>query len=198
MSVVLAQEGRSGPISPTMWLRRWRPAPRRARSLTRWPSSTGGPICAGSMPPNAAPRCEHSGSPKWSASWRRGSSSAPEGGSASEAQARLLSTATRIFYAGGNPFVADRPDHRGSEGDRATLYRYFAGKEELVLAYLDEADQGIRGQVTAAQASSPSARSRLSPDPSPTASWPPVSAAVPSSTRQPNTLTQPTPSTDSS
>ncbi|SNT60341.1 transcriptional regulator, TetR family [Actinacidiphila glaucinigra] len=38
---------------------------------------------------------------------------------------------------------------------RATLYRHFTGKEELVFAYLQRADQGIRAQITAARASSP-------------------------------------------
>ncbi|MFU0243255.1 TetR/AcrR family transcriptional regulator, partial [Streptomyces scabiei] len=44
---------------------------------------------------------------------------------------------------------------------RATLYRHFAGKEDLVLAYLDQADQGIRGQVAAAGGSTPSAAGRV-------------------------------------
>ena len=81
----------------------------------------------------------------------------PEGGSASEAQARLLSTATRIFYAEGIHSVGIDRITVEAKVTRATLYRHFAGKEELVLAYLDQADRGIRGQVTAAQASSSSA-----------------------------------------
>lgn len=44
---------------------------------------------------------------------------------------------------------------------RATLYRHFSGKEELVLAYLDQADQAIRGQVAAAEASSESAAGKV-------------------------------------
>ncbi|TJZ98875.1 TetR/AcrR family transcriptional regulator [Actinacidiphila oryziradicis] len=81
----------------------------------------------------------------------------PEGGSISEARARLLSTATRIFYAEGIHSVGIDRITVEAKVTRATLYRHFAGKEELVLAYLDQADQGIRGQVAAAQASSPSA-----------------------------------------
>ncbi|MER7876336.1 TetR/AcrR family transcriptional regulator [Streptomyces solisilvae] len=81
----------------------------------------------------------------------------PEGGSTSEARARLLSTATRIFYAEGIHSVGIDRITVEAKVTRATLYRHFTGKEDLVLAYLDQADQGIRGQVAAAQASSESA-----------------------------------------
>ncbi|MFE7332791.1 TetR/AcrR family transcriptional regulator [Streptomyces sp. NPDC057565] len=81
----------------------------------------------------------------------------PEGGSASEAQARLLNTAARIFYAEGIHSVGIDRITVEAKVTRATLYRHFAGKEELVLVYLSEADRGIRGQITAARASSPSA-----------------------------------------
>ncbi|MDF6045416.1 TetR/AcrR family transcriptional regulator [Streptomyces sp. JH14] len=80
----------------------------------------------------------------------------PEGGGASEARARLLSTATRIFYAEGIHSVGIDRITVEAKVTRATLYRHFAGKEELVLAYLDQADRGIRGQIAAARASSPS------------------------------------------
>lgn len=39
-----------------------------------------------------------------------------------------------------------------AEVTRATLYRHFKGKDELILAYLERADQGIRGQVDAVRA----------------------------------------------
>ncbi|MEU6323000.1 TetR family transcriptional regulator [Streptomyces sp. NPDC047009] len=81
----------------------------------------------------------------------------PEGGSASEAQARLLSTASRIFYAEGIHSVGIDRITAEAKVTRATLYRHFAGKEDLVLAYLAGADRGIRGQVTAARASGQSA-----------------------------------------
>ncbi|MFB9832876.1 TetR/AcrR family transcriptional regulator [Actinoallomurus acaciae] len=72
----------------------------------------------------------------------------------SEARARLLGTATRIFYAEGIHSVGIDRIAAEARVTRATLYRHFSGKEELVLAYLDQADQGIRGQVAAARASS--------------------------------------------
>lgn len=75
----------------------------------------------------------------------------------SEARARLLGTATRIFYAEGIHSVGIDRIAAEARVTRATLYRHFSGKEELVLAYLDQADQGIRAQVAAAQASSPAA-----------------------------------------
>lgn len=84
-----------------------------------------------------------------------GSSTA--GGSTSEARARLLNTATRIFYAEGIHSVGIDRIVLEAKVTRATLYRHFAGKEDLVLAYLGQADKGIREQVAAAQASSRSA-----------------------------------------
>lgn len=60
----------------------------------------------------------------------------------------------RLFYAEGIHSVGIDRVTAEAEVTRATLYRHFAGKEELVLAYLDQADQGIRGQVATAQASS--------------------------------------------
>ncbi|MFD7057874.1 TetR/AcrR family transcriptional regulator [Streptomyces sp. NPDC059906] len=75
----------------------------------------------------------------------------------SEARARLLGTATRIFYAEGIHSVGIDRITAEAQVTRATLYRHFSGKEDLILAYLDQADRGIRAQVTAARDSSPSA-----------------------------------------
>ncbi|MGW5761663.1 TetR/AcrR family transcriptional regulator [Streptomyces tendae] len=75
----------------------------------------------------------------------------------SEARARLLGTATKIFYAEGIHSVGIDRITAEARVTRATLYRHFTGKEDLVLAYLDQADQGIRGQVAAAVGSTPSA-----------------------------------------
>ncbi|MEW2546745.1 TetR/AcrR family transcriptional regulator [Streptomyces sp. NPDC047002] len=73
-------------------------------------------------------------------------------GSTSQARSRLLTTATRIFYAEGIHSVGiDRIVHE-ARVTRATLYRHFSGKEDLVLAYLGAADRGIREQVAAAVA----------------------------------------------
>ncbi|MFI2376190.1 TetR/AcrR family transcriptional regulator [Streptomyces sp. NPDC018964] len=84
-------------------------------------------------------------------------SRSPKGGSTSEARARLLSTATRIFYAEGIHSVGIDRVIAEAQVTRATLYRHFSGKEELVLAYLDQADRGIREQVATARASGGSA-----------------------------------------
>ncbi|MGY6024595.1 TetR/AcrR family transcriptional regulator [Streptomyces spinosirectus] len=78
----------------------------------------------------------------------------PEGRSTSEARTRLLSTATRIFYGEGIHSVGIDRITAEAQVTRATLYRHFTGKEELVLAYLDQADQGIRAQVATARESS--------------------------------------------
>ncbi|MFE8915353.1 TetR/AcrR family transcriptional regulator [Streptomyces globisporus] len=71
--------------------------------------------------------------------------------STSEARARLLATAVRIFYTEGIHSVGVDRIIEESQVTRATLYRHFSGKEALVLAYLEQADQGIRAQLTAAQ-----------------------------------------------
>jgi AcrR family transcriptional regulator len=84
-------------------------------------------------------------------------SPSPARGSTSEARARLLNTASRIFYAEGIHAVGIDRITAEAKVTRATLYRHFTGKEELVLAYLDRADRAIRGQVAAARESSPTA-----------------------------------------
>ncbi|MFF4934294.1 TetR/AcrR family transcriptional regulator [Streptomyces griseofuscus] len=73
-----------------------------------------------------------------------------EGGT-SAARARLLGTAVRIFYAEGIHAVGIDRIIEEAQVTRATLYRHFSGKEDLVLAYLEQADQGIRAQLTAAR-----------------------------------------------
>ncbi|WP_405389608.1 TetR/AcrR family transcriptional regulator [Streptomyces sp. NBC_01102] len=72
------------------------------------------------------------------------------GGSTSAARARLLGTATRIFYAEGIHSVGVDRIVAEAQVTRATLYRHFTGKEDLVLAYLDQADRGIRAGAEAA------------------------------------------------
>ncbi|MCS0600781.1 TetR/AcrR family transcriptional regulator [Streptomyces sp. LP11] len=75
-----------------------------------------------------------------------------DGTSTSEARARLLDTATRIFYAEGIHSVGVDRIIAEAQVTRATLYRHFKGKEELILSYLQQADHGIRGQVAAVRA----------------------------------------------
>ncbi|MGW4488700.1 TetR/AcrR family transcriptional regulator [Amycolatopsis sp. NPDC004368] len=65
----------------------------------------------------------------------------------SEARTRLLATATRLFYSEGLHSVGvDRIISEASV-TRATLYRHFPGKDDLVVAYLTEADQFIRARA---------------------------------------------------
>lgn len=73
-------------------------------------------------------------------------------GKTSEARTRLLNTATRIFYAEGIHSVGIDRIIAEAQVTRATLYRHFSGKEDLVLAYLDQADRMMRGQLAEAQA----------------------------------------------
>jgi AcrR family transcriptional regulator len=73
-------------------------------------------------------------------------------GSTSEARARLLNTATRIFYAEGIHSVGIDRVVAEAQVTRATMYRHFTGKEDLILAYLQQADRNLRAQVEAAQA----------------------------------------------
>ncbi|WP_406643227.1 TetR/AcrR family transcriptional regulator [Amycolatopsis sp. WGS_07] len=54
----------------------------------------------------------------------------------SEARSRLLATATRIFYAEGLHSVGVDRIVAEAKVTRATLYRHFPGKEDLVVAYL--------------------------------------------------------------
>jgi AcrR family transcriptional regulator len=68
----------------------------------------------------------------------------------SEARLRLLTTATRIFYAEGIHSVGVDRIIAEAKVTRATFYRHFPGKEDLVVAYLQAADQAIRSQLEAA------------------------------------------------
>ncbi|MFD8607921.1 TetR/AcrR family transcriptional regulator [Streptomyces sp. NPDC059631] len=74
------------------------------------------------------------------------------GSGTSAARARLLGTATKIFYAEGIHSVGVDRIIAEAQVTRATLYRHFTGKEELVLAYLGLADRELRSQAEAAQA----------------------------------------------
>ena len=65
----------------------------------------------------------------------------------SEARTRLLTTASRIFYADGIHSVGIDRIIAEAQVTRATLYRHFPGKEDLVVSYLTEVDHAIRAQV---------------------------------------------------
>ncbi|MGY0004253.1 TetR/AcrR family transcriptional regulator [Micromonospora sp. I033] len=57
---------------------------------------------------------------------------------------QLLATASRLFYSDGINSVGIDRVLQEARVTRATLYRHFAGKEALVVAYLDREDQMIR------------------------------------------------------
>ncbi|WP_328999772.1 TetR/AcrR family transcriptional regulator [Kribbella sp. NBC_00709] len=69
----------------------------------------------------------------------------------SEARARLLSTATGLFYADGIHAVGVDRVIAEAKVTRATLYRHFPSKDDLIVAYLTQADEAIRAQVEAAR-----------------------------------------------
>jgi AcrR family transcriptional regulator len=73
----------------------------------------------------------------------------------SEARLRLLSTASRIFYGEGIHSVPVDRIIEEAKVTRATFYRHFPGKEDLVRTYLLGADQAIRDHVETAIADLP-------------------------------------------
>ncbi|WP_328611580.1 TetR/AcrR family transcriptional regulator [Amycolatopsis sp. NBC_00345] len=75
----------------------------------------------------------------------------------SEARDRLLSTASRLFYTQGLHSVGIDRIVAEAKVTRATLYRHFPSKDDLVVAYLTAADDTVRAQVEEARASGGSA-----------------------------------------
>jgi AcrR family transcriptional regulator len=63
---------------------------------------------------------------------------------------RILETASRLFYARGVRGVGVDAVIEESGVAKATLYKHFRRKEDLVLAYLDKVDRAWRGQLEAA------------------------------------------------
>lgn len=68
----------------------------------------------------------------------------------SEARQRLLDTASEIFYRDGIHSVGVDRVIAEAGVTRATFYRHFPGKEDLVLAYLEGEDAALRAQFAAA------------------------------------------------
>ncbi|WP_084130430.1 TetR/AcrR family transcriptional regulator [Demequina sp. NBRC 110055] len=68
---------------------------------------------------------------------------------------RLLATASALFYDEGIHAVGVDRIVTEARVPRATLYRHFAGKEGLVLAYLRGEDAGIRSLAAQAAAAPP-------------------------------------------
>ncbi|MFF4053458.1 TetR/AcrR family transcriptional regulator [Streptomyces chartreusis] len=73
-------------------------------------------------------------------------------GRPSEARSRLLDTACRLFYAEGIRGVGVDRIATEAQVTRATFYRHFASKEDLVLAYLGESDAVMRRRADEAVA----------------------------------------------
>lgn len=65
----------------------------------------------------------------------------------SPARARLIDAATRLFYAEGIHSVGVDRVIEEAGVTRATLYKQFGGKENLVLAYLRKEDEILRGML---------------------------------------------------
>src|SRR5690606_19583889 len=73
----------------------------------------------------------------------------------SAARERLLATASRLFYREGIRAVGVERILAEAPATRATSYRHFPSKEDLVLAYLRGADDEVRAAVrTAVEAAS--------------------------------------------
>jgi AcrR family transcriptional regulator len=66
------------------------------------------------------------------------------------ARDRILDTAFRLFYAHGPRGVGVDTVIAESGVAKATLYKHFPSKEDLVLAYLDRVDEAWFGQLRAA------------------------------------------------
>ena len=64
----------------------------------------------------------------------------------SEPRERLLSTASELFYREGIHSVGVDRIVDAAKVTRATFYRHFPGKEDLVKAYLDVEDSALREQ----------------------------------------------------
>ncbi|MCS0500371.1 TetR/AcrR family transcriptional regulator [Protaetiibacter mangrovi] len=80
---------------------------------------------------------------------------------ASEARERLLRTASELFYREGIHAVGVDRIVNEAGITRATFYRHFPGKEDLVEAYLDEEDAHIRAAFAEAGAQSDEPRRLL-------------------------------------
>ncbi|MGW4394172.1 TetR/AcrR family transcriptional regulator [Amycolatopsis nivea] len=79
----------------------------------------------------------------------------------SEARSRLLATATRIFYAEGLHSVGVDRIVAEAKVTRATLYRHFPGKEDLVVAYLQSVSEMERDGIGKILAGHPPAADAL-------------------------------------
>jgi AcrR family transcriptional regulator len=80
----------------------------------------------------------------------------------SAARARILDTATQLFYARGLRAVGVDTIIAESGVAKATFYKHFPAKDDLVAAYLDRVDAMWTGQLhAAAEAAGPASADRL-------------------------------------
>jgi AcrR family transcriptional regulator len=80
----------------------------------------------------------------------------------SAARARILDTATRLFYARGLRAVGVDTIIAESGVAKATFYKHFPAKDDLVVAYLDRVDEMWTGQLhAAAEAAGPAPADQL-------------------------------------
>ena len=79
----------------------------------------------------------------------------------SEARQRLLGTAIKVFYADGIHSVGVDRIIAEAKITRATFYRHFPGKDDLVVAYLQEVHGMERAAITRAIAANPTASASL-------------------------------------
>jgi len=68
----------------------------------------------------------------------------------SEARERLLNTASGLFYTKGVHAVGIDEIISTAPTTRATFYRHFPSKDDLIVEYIRSADQHVRDEVTAA------------------------------------------------
>ena len=80
---------------------------------------------------------------------------------ASQARSRLLGTASRLFYGEGLHSVGVDRIVAEAGTTRATLYRHFPSKDDLIVSYLEEADQAIRDRLEHTRADGRSAADTL-------------------------------------
>src|SRR6266540_7175687 len=86
----------------------------------------------------------------------------PMGQTAQPARERILDTAFRLFYAHGHRGVGVDTVIAESGVAKATLYKHFPRKDDLVVAYLDEVDQEWLGALReAARAAGDDPREQL-------------------------------------
>jgi AcrR family transcriptional regulator len=80
----------------------------------------------------------------------------------SAARERILETATRLFYARGLRAVGVDMIIAESGVAKATFYKHFPAKDDLVVAYLDRVDEVWTGQLhAAAEAAGPAPADQL-------------------------------------